>query len=303
MDGIINVYKEAGYTSFDVCARLRGILKTKKIGHTGTLDPDAVGVLPVCVGSATSLCDMLTEKVKEYEARILFGIATDTEDVSGKVLEEGKLSVTEEKLKDMAASFVGPYDQVPPMYSALKVNGKKLCDLARSGIFFEPQPRKVEIYSIDVYDVLTKDGFVEEASLRVSCSKGTYIRSLCRDIGKKLGCPACMKALKRTKSGMFGIEDSLKLAEIEEKAKSGSVDGCYVGIEDFFANCDTLKMKQDKDKFLLNGNKLELEDLEYTPVLKNGRMYRVYDSLGAFRAVYIYNATDGIFKPFKMFLN
>lgn len=150
INGIINVYKEKGYTSFDVVAKLRGILKTKKIGHTGTLDPDAEGVLPVCLGKATKVCDLLTDKNKEYVAVMLLGKVTDTQDTTGTVLEEHPVEVTEEQVKEAVLSFTGEYMQVPPMYSALKVNGKKLCDLARAGVTVERQARPVQLYSIEI---------------------------------------------------------------------------------------------------------------------------------------------------------
>ena len=147
--GIVNVYKEKGFTSFDVVAKLRGILKQKKIGHTGTLDPDAEGVLPVCVGKATKVCDLLTDKNKEYEAVMLLGITTDTQDISGEVLEQKEVKVSEEEVKEAVYSFLGDYLQVPPMYSALKINGKKLCDLAREGITVEREARPVYIHEIE----------------------------------------------------------------------------------------------------------------------------------------------------------
>lgn len=181
INGIINVYKEKGYTSFDVVAKLRGILKTKKIGHTGTLDPDAEGVLPVCLGKATKVCDLLTDKNKEYVAVMLLGKVTDTQDTTGTVLEEHLVEVTEEQVKEAVLSFTGEYMQVPPMYSALKVNGKKLCDLARAGVTVERQARPVQLYSIEIIKME-----LPRVCMRVRCSKGTYIRTLCQDIGEKL---------------------------------------------------------------------------------------------------------------------
>ena len=182
-NGIINIYKEKGFTSHDVVAKMRGILRQKKIGHTGTLDPDATGVLPVCLGSATKLCDMLTDRDKEYEAVMQLGISTDTQDLSGEVLEECPVTVTEEEVRNAILSFIGDYDQIPPMYSALKVNGKKLYELARAGKEVERQPRAVTIYDITILDMK-----LPEVTFRVSCSKGTYIRTLCYDIGVKCGC-------------------------------------------------------------------------------------------------------------------
>lgn len=190
VNGILNVYKEKGYTSHDVVAKLRGIVGQKKIGHTGTLDPDAEGVLPVCLGRATKVCDMLTEKDKTYEAVLLLGKETDTQDISGTVLRVGETEgLTQEQVKDCVMSFVGEYDQIPPMYSALKVNGKKLYELAREGKTIERKSRKVEIKEIRILEMA-----LPRVRMEVSCSKGTYIRTLCHDIGEKLGCFGCMEA-------------------------------------------------------------------------------------------------------------
>ena len=194
VNGILNVYKEKGYTSHDVVAKLRGIVGQKKIGHTGTLDPDAEGVLPVCLGRATKVCDMLTEKDKTYEAVLLLGKETDTQDISGTVLRVGETEgLTQEQVKDCVMSFVGEYDQIPPMYSALKVNGKKLYELAREGKTIERKSRKVEIKEIRILEMA-----LPRVRMEVSCSKGTYIRTLCHDIGEKLGCFGCMESLLRT---------------------------------------------------------------------------------------------------------
>lgn len=218
VNGILNVYKEKGYTSHDVVAKLRGIVGQKKIGHTGTLDPDAEGVLPVCLGRATKVCDMLTEKDKTYEAVLLLGKETDTQDISGTVLRVGETEgLTQEQVKDCVMSFVGEYDQIPPMYSALKVNGKKLYELAREGKTIERKSRKVEIKEIRILEMA-----LPRVRMEVSCSKGTYIRTLCHDIGEKLGCFGCMESLLRTKVSRFEIESSLKLSEIQKKERKES---------------------------------------------------------------------------------
>ena len=210
VNGILNVYKEKGYTSHDVVAKLRGIVGQKKIGHTGTLDPDAEGVLPVCLGRATKVCDMLTEKDKTYEAVLLLGKETDTQDISGTVLRVGETEgLTQEQVKDCVMSFVGEYDQIPPMYSALKVNGKKLYELAREGKTIERKSRKVEIKEIRILEMA-----LPRVRMEVSCSKGTYIRTLCHDIGEKLGCFGCMESLLRTKVSRFELESSLKLSHL-----------------------------------------------------------------------------------------
>src|SRR5699024_3849825 len=190
INGILNIYKEKGYTSHDVVARLRGIVGQKKIGHTGTLDPEAEGVLPVCLGRATKVCDMLTDKDKTYETVLLLGTSTDTQDITGRVLSSRSLddpelpegTVTEEKTESCIRGFIGEYDQIPPMYSALKVGGKKLYELAREGKTIERKSRKVMIY-----DIRIKDIDLPRVRMEVKCSKGTYIRTLCHDIGEKLG--------------------------------------------------------------------------------------------------------------------
>ena len=186
--GVVNIYKEKGFTSHDVVAKLRGIVKQKKIGHTGTLDPDAEGVLPVCFGKATRLCDLLTDKDTTYETVLLLGKTTDTQDISGEVLKEGNTQqITEEMLRDAIFSFVGEYAQIPPMYSALKVNGKKLYELAREGKEVERKARPVTIYHIQIKEIQ-----MPRVRMVVRCSKGTYIRTLCHDIGEMLGCGGCM---------------------------------------------------------------------------------------------------------------
>ncbi len=219
INGIINIYKEAGFTSHDVVAKLRGIVKQKKIGHTGTLDPDAVGVLPVCFGNATKLCDMLTDKTKEYRARMLLGKTSDTQDASGTILTEKEVTASEEEVREAVMSFVGTYDQIPPMYSALKVNGKKLYELARQGVEIERKPRIVEIHHIRIEEIA-----LPYVTFTVGCSKGTYIRTLCADIGDKLGCGALMESLVRTRVGTFPIEEALKLSQVEELVREGHLE-------------------------------------------------------------------------------
>ena len=214
INGVLNVNKEKGYTSHDVVAKLRGITHQKKIGHTGTLDPAATGVLPVCLGKATKLCDMLTDKDKVYEAVLLLGISTDTQDISGTVLKEQETAdLDESQVEEAILSFRGSYDQIPPMYSALKVNGKKLYELAREGKTVERKPRRVTISEIEILSME-----LPRARIRVECSKGTYIRTLCHDIGEKLGCGGCMEKLIRTRVDRFTIGDSLRLSEVEALA-------------------------------------------------------------------------------------
>ena len=255
-----DVYKRQ---SFDVVAKLRGILKTKKIGHTGTLDPDAEGVLPVCLGKATKVCDLLTDKNKEYVAVMLLGKVTDTQDTTGTVLEEHPVEVTEEQVKEAVLSFTGEYMQVPPMYSALKVNGKKLCDLARAGVTVERQARPVQIYSIEIIKME-----LPRVCMRVRCSKGTYIRTLCQDIGEKLSCGACMESLLRTKVSEFCVQDALRLSEIEERVQkaAGQTPSEQWNAEmfDFIYAVDSVFLQYKKavickewNKLLYNGNRMK----------------------------------------------
>ncbi|MCR5623612.1 MAG: tRNA pseudouridine(55) synthase TruB [Lachnospiraceae bacterium] len=271
MDGIINVYKEAGFTSHDVVAVLRGVLKTRKIGHTGTLDPDAVGVLPVCIGKATKVCDLLTDKDKEYIAKVKLGIQTDTLDMSGKILNEDKnvnfnnVNFTPEEIGNKVSSFLGEISQIPPMYSAIKINGKKLYEYAREGKEIERKARKVNISEISAYNFNYEDNTFD---LKVGCSKGTYIRSLCEDIGKALNTYAAMESLIRTRSGDFDIEKSLKLGEIKEIAAGGRLDEILIPIDYIFKKYPRVFIDEEYDKVLLNGNKFEAGFIE--GLLKEG---------------------------------
>lgn len=298
INGIINIYKEAGFTSHDVVAKLRGIVKQKKIGHTGTLDPDATGVLPVCLGNATKLCDMLTDKSKEYEACMLLGITTDTQDMSGKVLTQNEVTCTEEEARAAVLSFVGGYEQIPPMYSAIKINGKKLYELARNGVEIERQPRHVEIPAIEIIECA-----LPEIRFRVSCSKGTYIRALCADIGDKLGCGAAMKSLVRTRVGTFYIEDAWKLSDVEKMVAEGKLLEHVVASDKVFLDYGKVNIKPAFEKALANGNKLGLNqvDFENKKELSDGEMLRVYNSNDVFTGVYTYVAQEKCLKPYKMF--
>ncbi len=295
-NGIINIYKEAGFTSHDVVAKMRGIVKQKKIGHTGTLDPDAVGVLPVCLGTATKLCDMLTDKSKEYEAVMLLGVSTDTQDISGKILESREVNVSEEEVKNAILSFIGEYDQIPPMYSALKVDGKKLYELAREGKTIERAARRVEISHIEIISI-----DLPEVTFKVGCSKGTYIRTLCYDIGEKLGCLATMKNLKRTRVGSFLIEDAITLSQVEELAKNDTLVTKIMATDEAFMECERVQIKKEFAKVLANGNKIGLNQIEEENKFDLDQMLRVYDENNKFTAVYTFDGKE--LKPFKMFFD
>ena len=306
INGIVNVYKEKDYTSHDVVAKLRGILKQKKIGHTGTLDPQAEGVLPVCLGNATKLCELLTEKVKTYKATMVLGLTSDTEDMTGEVKritsEDEVKNLGEDKVIEAINSFAGEYDQIPPMYSALKVNGKKLYELAREGKEIERKPRKVNIISIEIANV-----DLPRVEFNVTCSKGTYIRSLCRDIGKKLNVGGCMESLVRTRVSNFDIKDAYKLSEIEEMVKNGDV--FYTSIENMLNIYEKIKVTPEFDKLVLNGNKLEIDSLIDCKIIDglisandgatDSELFRIYDSTD--RLIGLYKKDKNYLKPYKMF--
>ena len=296
MDGIINVYKEKGFTSHDVVAKLRGILHIKKIGHTGTLDPDAVGVLPVCIGKGTKLCDMITDTDKTYEAVMLLGISTDTQDISGNVLSKKDVAVDEKTLIETVDSFVGEYKQIPPMYSAIKVNGRKLYQLAREGIEIERSPRDVYIRSIHINDMNLQDG-ESSVTMTVSCSKGTYIRTLCHDIGEKLGCGACMKSLSRTRVGRFYIDDSYTINQIAALNLKGELSSIVAPVDSMF-DYPRIQINKEYDKMLYNGNLLPLSAGKALD-MGLADMVRIYNESGEF--IGIYSMDDSGYKPVKIF--
>ena len=293
INGIIVINKEAGFTSHDVVAKLRGILKQKKIGHTGTLDPQAQGVLPVCLGKGTKLCDLLADHDKEYEAVLRLGITTDTQDMEGTILKESSVQVSEEEVRTCILSFQGKQQQVPPMYSALKVNGKKLYELAREGKTVERKPRPVHFYEIEILEIA-----LPLVRFRVTCSKGTYIRTLCHDIGEKLGCGAAMETLLRTKVGRFTLDDAITLAQTEEAAQNGEIESKVLGIEKILAEYPRVCCTKEGDRLLANGNPLvqALVDAEE----KNGWI-RMCNSEGLFAGVYQWDEKRDRYFPVKMF--
>lgn len=305
INGIINIYKEKGFTSHDVVAKLRGITRQKKIGHTGTLDPDATGVLPVCLGNATKLCDLLTDKDKEYETVLLLGKVTDTQDITGEVLKESAVRVTEEQVKDVVNSFIGAIEQIPPMYSALKVNGKKLYELAREGKVIERKPRPITIYDITILEIKLTDE-CHEIRLKVNCSKGTYIRTLCHDIGEALGCGGCMKSLVRTKVSKFLLEDAITLEEVQKLQQEDKLVEQVIPVADMFPQHPKLYVNEVGNRFLVNGNPLKLEHMKNKEDAKRSlgehKEVRIYNIDEQFSAIYEWQGTSNL-KPVKMFLN
>ena len=295
VNGIINVYKEKGYTSFDVVAKLRGIFHQKKIGHTGTLDPDAQGVLPVCLGKATRVCDLLTDKDKVYKAVLLLGQETDTQDISGQILNQAKVNVTDQAVYDAISQFIGRQKQVPPMYSALKVNGKKLYELARAGKEIEREPRAVHIDSIDIieYDEASRRGV-----MKVDCEKGTYIRSVISDIGEKLGCGGMMTSLERSYSGGVDIKDCYTIEEIAEICEQDKLPQMLIPLDRAFESYEKTTLGQWETKLYRNGVKLRPEQTGIKD-LSEDKLYRVYGSDNSFLGIGAFH--EGSFRSFKNF--
>ncbi|MBR7000006.1 MAG: tRNA pseudouridine(55) synthase TruB [Lachnospiraceae bacterium] len=293
MNGILIINKEKGYTSHDVVAKLRGILHIKKIGHTGTLDPDATGVLPVCIGNATKLCDLLMDRTKVYTAGVKLGITTDTQDISGTVISEAPANVTEDQLLNAVTRFLGEIDQLTPMYSARKVNGQKLVDLARQGKTVERPVKRVRIDSITVTDFNPEEGTF---TMQVTCSKGTYIRTLCNDIGEALGCGACMTSLRRDASGEFTLTDAVTLTEAEQYRDSGRLDEVIKPTDSVFTEYSRADITEEGRKYLTNGNPLSKEHLilpenptETVRVYMDNTFFALYERKGP------------VYSPVKMF--
>lgn len=299
INGIVNIYKEKGYTSHDVVAVLRKVVGQKKIGHTGTLDPDATGVLPVCLGRATKVCELLTDHDKTYEALLLLGKTTDTQDISGEVLEERDPGdLTEEEVRSCIESFIGEYDQIPPMYSALKVNGKKLYKLAREGKTVERKSRKVQIHGIRILEMN-----LPHVRMEVDCSKGTYIRTLCHDIGEKLQVGGCMEELERTKVGRFLKEDAVTLDEVRQKMEQGEGAELFTPLDQIFAELPAVTVTDAKAWMSYNGNDLPERFLLEKEAWTDGQEVRVYDSRKNFIGLYQYRAPKKLFHIKKMFLD
>ncbi|MBR5421279.1 MAG: tRNA pseudouridine(55) synthase TruB [Lachnospiraceae bacterium] len=297
INGIINIHKEKGISSAGVVSRLKGILHQKKIGHTGTLDPEAEGVLPVCLGQATKLTERLADKTKEYICTCRLGLTTDTEDMCGEVLTRSEVSCETEELCKVLESFVGDYDQVPPMYSALKKDGRRLYELARQGVVVERPARRLKIHELELLSAE-----LPCFSFRVLCSRGTYVRSLCRDIGEKLGCGGAMESLVRSRSGEFSLDTALYLSEVEELAASGRLAEHIFSVEHFYEDCPVLKLLPEAERFLQNGNALYSHNFQECPLQPEAGLYRICDAEGRFSAVYRYEPKQEQFVPETMYL-
>ncbi len=265
MDGVINVYKPKGITSFDVIYKVRKALNTKRVGHTGTLDPMADGVLPVCVGKATKASELIMASEKTYRAEITFGSQTDTQDSTGVIVNSTEKRIEYSEFLDAVNCFLGDIQQIPPMYSAVHHDGQRLYQLARRGILVKREPRTITVKNIKVEDFSK-----ETATITVSCSKGTYIRTLCEDIGIKAGCMAHMSSLTRTKSGLFCIEDSIRIEDIKEEL--------LTPVDKLFTEYEKITLSEGNEKKVTNGMALKID-------CEEGKLYRLYGEKGNFLCI------------------
>lgn len=283
MNGIVIIDKPQGWTSQDVTARLRRVYGTRRIGHGGTLDPMATGVLPVFVGRATRGVEFFEHARKEYVTLLHPGLITDTQDITGTVLEQRPVELNDEKIEAALQAFRGDILQIPPMYSALKVNGQKLCDLARKGKTVERQPRPITIHTLEYQGM--ENGCLK---LRVDCSKGTYIRTLCQDIGEALGCGGCMEALRRTKAGEYDISQAIPLQQVLDSDDPGQ----YLRpVDSMFAAYPAMKLTPNQEKRCRNGNAFSVSIADGT--------YRAYGQTGEF--LMLARVTGGVMETVKSF--
>ncbi|MFB9273563.1 tRNA pseudouridine(55) synthase TruB [Cohnella cellulosilytica] len=298
-EGVLAVWKPAGWTSHDVVAKARRLLRERRIGHTGTLDPAVTGVLPLCVGRATRLVEYLQEAPKTYRAKLKFGLATDSEDLSGEVIERKDASfLTETMIREAALSFVGEIDQVPPMMSAVKVDGKRLYELARQGVTVERKSRRVTIHRLDV-DEVTAGVDEPELTFTVACSKGTYIRTLCVDIGRKLGVPAVMAELVRLESAGIRREQCVTLEEIPELLEKGKLGGKLLAADELLADFPAAVAADDEAKRVLQGKAIRAAKLRPAPDRQG--LWKLYRSDGVFLGLFSADDTAEWVRPVKVF--
>lgn len=276
MTGIILLDKPKDITSFGAVARVRRICGEKKCGHTGTLDPMATGVLTVMLGGATRFIELLPSHNKAYRAKFRLGTITDTLDITGKILETREVNVTADEVREKLKEFIGDIDQLPPMFSAVSVNGQRLYDLARQGIEVERKSRQVTIFSIDI---LSGNEENDEYEIEVECSSGTYIRTLISDLGESLGCGAVMTELRRTKANGFSIENAVTLEQLEEAVNSGNISGLLIPVDSALSEYPVIKVTEAQAKRFRNGGELSLERLRYPRTLG---YFRIYDPDGNF---------------------
>jgi len=314
IDGVVNIYKEKGYTSHDVVAIIRKILRNYyadkeeisedkgklKVGHAGTLDPQAEGVLPVCIGKATKISEYISSNHKLYRAVMQLGVVTDTQDMTGKILEKQDVNFKKQEIIKAINSFVGGYWQLPPMFSAIKIDGQKLYDLARKGKEVERDKRLVTIYDIKIKEFLPNDQILME----VYCSKGTYIRALCHDIGQKLGCGASMDQLTRLKAGRFHIIESVKLKEFDKIVEEGNIRQVLCPIDQALQGFHKAYAVSFADNYLRNGNSLSVNYIKFGKRLLPEEEIMIYNSenilIGLYKIVGDGNAKYA--KPIKMLI-
>lgn len=277
MKGILCINKPENFTSFDVVAKLRGMLKIKRIGHGGTLDPMATGVLPVFLGTATKACDIMPDSTKSYRAWFRLGINSDTQDITGNILTQSDMKADIESIKAVIPEFKGRILQIPPMYSAVQINGKRLYDLARQGIEIERKPRETEIYSISIADYNEEK---REGILDISCSKGTYIRTIINDIGEKIGCGGVMTGLVRTSSCGFGLDDCFTLDEVQKAVDENRIEELILPVEKVFESMCKLKLNEVQTRMYRNGVKLDLSRIQN--IRQDIQEYAVYGFDGLF---------------------
>lgn len=298
LTGVLAVYKPAGFTSHDVVAKARRILGMKRIGHTGTLDPQVTGVLPLCLGRATRVVEYIQELPKEYVATLRLGLASDTEDLTGTITESvEEVHVTEAEALAVLNSFKGVISQVPPMYSAVKVDGKRLYELAREGKTVERKSREVEIYEIEMQSMVWT-GSYPDITFRVLCSKGTYIRTLCVDIGRALGVPGVMVKLERTMSAGISASHCLTLEQIAEHKEAGTLEDHLIAADEAISHLPKHTVADEKKKSALQGQRLSLRYV--APEVKQGGDFRLYDQKGQFLGIYALE-DSGAIAPVKVF--
>ncbi len=295
ISGILIMNKPRDFTSFDVVAKLRGILKIRRLGHTGTLDPMAEGVLPVLVGTATKACDILPDETKAYRAGFRLGLVTDTQDITGKVLSTAKANVTAAQLEAVIPQFVGEIQQIPPMYSAVQIDGKRLYDLAREGKTIERPARSITVHDITLvqYDAAAGEGVLE-----ITCGKGTYVRTILHDIGAVLGCGACMTSLMRTMASGYSLADAYTFAEVEQIMAEGRLEAVLQPTQSLFAALPKLILSEGQAKLYRNGVKLSLERVRG---ISQAERYTVYDTAGVFIGLAQADREEQLLRVFKNF--
>lgn len=286
--------KPSGFTSFDVIAKLRGILKIRRLGHSGTLDPMATGVLPVFVGTATKACDILPDNSKSYRAGFKFGVSTDTQDITGNVISQYKKIVSFQDIVNILPEFSGNILQTPPMYSAVQINGKRLYDLARQGVEIERPQREIHIDSIELenFDENTQSG-----TLFIMCSKGTYIRTIINDIGNLLGCGGIMTSLVRTSASGFSLDDCFDFEQVENAVKNQNIESLFIPIEKAFVKYPALNLGEHQTKIYKNGVKLDLDRVRN--ILPDNDIYRVYGYDSKFIGLAVSERDNNILKVYK----